>query len=182
MAGQWIQANVTGTYAVNPDCTFAIALTDAGGNTQKFSGVLVGQASAATILQTDAGTGISGTLRALRGFCQNSDVAGSFGLQYTGSSLAVANAAYSSVGVVSFDGQGNLTASETRFNGGTSSQAQSSGTIVVNPDCSFTMTLTSVSPSGGSMNFFGIAGADEKQLLIVQADAATAATGSMSSQ
>ena len=181
MAGQWIQGNVAGTYVVNTDCTFSFAIADSSGNTENFSGVLTGQSSAAMVLQTDPGSGVSGALKSARGLCQTSDLFGSFGIQYSGTSLP-ANSAYSSVGVVTLDGQGNLAAAETRFSAGTSSQVQSAGSIVVNSDCSFTMTLSSVSPSGGAMNFFGIASADNKQLLIVQSDAATAVTGAMTSQ
>jgi hypothetical protein len=181
MAGYWIQGNVAGTYVVNTDCTFLFALTDSAGNTEHFSGVLTGQSSAAVVLQTDAGTGVSGALKSVRGLCQTSDISGSFGLQYAGTSLP-ANSPYSSVGVVSLDGQGNFAASETRFSGGSGSQVQSTGTIIVNSDCSFTIALSSVSPSGGAMNFFGIASIDNKQLLIVQSDVATAVTGTMTSQ
>jgi hypothetical protein len=143
--------------------------------------VLTGQSSAATVLQTDLGSGVSGTLKTARGLCQTPDLFGSFDLQYSGTTLP-SNAPYSSIGVVTLDAQGNLTAAESRFSAGASSQMQSTGSIVVNSDCSFTMTLSSVSPSGGAMNFFGIASADNKQLLIVQPDAATAVTGSMTSQ
>jgi hypothetical protein len=181
MAGQWIQGNVSGTYVVNTDCTFSFAITDSNGNMQNFSGVLTGQSSAAMVLQTDPGTGVSGTLKSARGLCQTSDISGSFGIQYAGTALP-ANSPYNSVGVITLDGQGNLTAAETRFSAGSSSQVQSAGSIVVNSDCSFTMALSSVSTSGGAMNFFGIASADNKQLLIVQSDAATAVTGTMTSQ
>jgi hypothetical protein len=182
MAGQWLQGNITGTYTVNTDCTFSFALTDAGGNTETFSGTLVSQSRSAMILQMDAGSGVSGTLQSVRGICQTSDLSGAFGLQYAGTTVGTSNSPYSSVGVVSLDGQGNLTAAENRFGGGSSSQVQSVGTMVVNPDCSFTMALSSVSATGGALNFFGIAIADNKQLLIVQSDAATAVTGTMAMQ
>jgi hypothetical protein len=44
------------------------------------------------------------------------------------------------------------------------------------------MALSPMSVAGGATNFFGIASGDNKQLLIVQSDAATAVTGTMSSQ
>lgn len=182
MAGQWLQGNITGTYIVNTDCTFSLALTDSSGNTENFGGTLVGHASSGIVLQTDAGSGVSGILNSVRGMCLPSDLSGTFGLQYAGTSIALSNSPYSSVGVVSLDGQGNLTAAETRFSGGTSSQVQSTGTIVVNPDCSFTMVLSSTAASAGATNFFGIASANNTQLLIVQSDAATAVTGAMTSQ
>jgi hypothetical protein len=182
MAGQWLQGNVTGTYTVNNDCTFSLALMDSSGNMENFGGVLVGQARSAMVLQTDLGSGVSGTLKSVRGVCQTSDLPGTFGLQYAGTSIGPSNSPYSSVGVVSLDGLGDLTAAESRFSGGSTSQVQSIGTIVVNPDCSLNMSLTSISGSGGTMNFFGIASADSKQLLIVESDAATAVTGTMTSQ
>jgi hypothetical protein len=182
MAGQWLQGNITGTYIVNTDCTFSLALTDSSGNTENFGGTLVGHASSGIVLQTDAGSGVSGTLKSVRGLCLPSDLFGTFGLQYSGTSIGLSNSPYSSVGLVSLDGQGNLTAAETRFSGGSSSQVQSTGTIVVNPDCSFTMVLSSTAGSAGAMNFFGIASANNTQLLIVQSDAATAVTGAMTSQ
>jgi hypothetical protein len=87
IAGQWIQGNVRGTYVVNTDCTFSFAMTDSNGNTQNFSGVLTGQSSAAMVLQTDPGSGVSGTLKSARGLCQTPDLFGSFGLQYSGTTL-----------------------------------------------------------------------------------------------
>jgi hypothetical protein len=182
MAGQWLQGNITGTYTVNTDCTFSFALTDAGGTTENFAGILVSQSRSAMILQMDAGSGVSGTLKSVRGICQTSDLSGTFGLHYAGTTVGASSSPYSSVGVVSLDGQGNLTAAESRFGGGSSSQVQSIGTMVVNSDCSFTMALSSVSASGGAMNFFGIAVTDNQQLLIVQSDAATAVTGMMAAQ
>jgi hypothetical protein len=121
MAGQWTQGNVTGAYTVNTDCTFSVALTDAKGNTENFGGVLVAQSNSALVMQTDAGTGVTGALKSTRGLCQTSDLFGSYGLQYSGTSLAM-SAPYSSVGLITFDGQGNVTTAETRYNAGTSSQ------------------------------------------------------------
>jgi hypothetical protein len=59
-------------------------LTDGGGNTETFGGILVNQSGSAVILQMDAGSGDSGTLKSVRGTCQTSDLSGTFGLQYAG--------------------------------------------------------------------------------------------------
>jgi len=178
IAGQWLQGNLTGTYTVNFDCTFSLALTDAAGNTENYSGVLVGQASSGVILQTDAGTGVSGTMSAARSYCQTADLFGAFGLQYSGTA---GNAPYSSVGVITFDGQGNVTAQESRFSNGTMSQVQSAGTVTVNLDCSFTMSLLPAT-GGTAVSLFGIADADYKHMHIVQSDARTAVSGLLSVQ
>ncbi len=180
MAGQWIMANVSGAYTVNTDCTFTMLVTDSNNNTENFGGVLINQGSSGIILQTDAGAGISGSLKATRGVCQTSDLFGSYGLSYSGA-LAGGSPA-SSVGVVTLDGQGNVTAAETRFSGGSSFQVQSTGSIVVNADCTFTISVASTSNTGGALNFFGIAVADNKQLQIVRSDAATAISGVLSAQ
>jgi hypothetical protein len=176
--GQWLQGNVTGTYTVNFDCTFSLALTDAAGTNENYSGVLVDQASSALILQTDAGTGVSGTLSAARSYCQTGDLFGAFGLHYSGTA---GNAPYSSVGVITFDGQGNASAQESRFSQGAMSQVQSAGTVTVNLDCSFTVSLSPVA-NGTAVSLFGIADADYKHLRIVQSDAGTAVSGLLSVQ
>jgi hypothetical protein len=179
IGGQWLQGNLTGTYAVNFDCTFSLALTDGMGNLENYSGVMVNQATSGLILQTDAGTGVSGTFSAARTYCQTTDLFGAFGIQYTGSA---AKSPFSSVGVMTFDGQGNVTTVESRFTQGSSSQVQSAGTVTVNQDCSFNVSLSSPSVAGGTMNLFGIADADYKHLHVIQSDANTAVSGVLSSQ
>jgi len=179
IGGQWLQGNLTGTYTVNFDCTFSLALTDANGNPENYSGVMVNQATSSLILQTDVGTGVSGTFSAARNYCKTTDLFGAFGLQYTGSAV---KSPFSSIGVMTFDGQGNVTTVESRFTQGSSSQVQSVGTITVNPDCSFNVSLSSPSVAGGTMNLFGIADADYKHLHVIQSDANTAVSGVLSSQ
>jgi hypothetical protein len=68
--GVWQQSAVSGSYAVNDDCTASFALRDAAGNAQRFTGVVVVPGSSAVVLVTEAGTGESGTLRRLSGLCQ----------------------------------------------------------------------------------------------------------------
>lgn len=176
LQGSWLQGNVIGTYTVNPDCSAAFSLTDASGNTENFGGTLVGQGDSAMILQTDAGTGVSGVLKRTRGFCQISDLSGSFGFQYAGIVVGPSNSPYSSVGILSLDGQGNVTTQESRYRSGTYAQISSSGTITINPDCTAAVTLSS---TGSSMNFWGVVSFDQKQLLLVQSDAGTATSATV---
>jgi hypothetical protein len=133
-------------------------------------------------LQTDSGTGVSGLIRRLRGFCQTSDVFGSFGLQYAGTTVGSVNSPYGSVGIASLDGQGNVTTSESRYSVGSYTQVASTGTITINSDCSAAMTLSTNGGTGASLNFQGIVSFDRKQLFLVQSDAGTATTGSFIAQ
>jgi hypothetical protein len=177
--GQWLQGNITGTYNVNDDCSVAFAVMDISGNTQNLSGIVVAQGSSVLLLQTDAGAGVSGKLQPLKSFCQTSDLSGTFGVQYAGT--VANNAAFSSTGLLSLDGQGDVTATEWRLNGGASSQVTSTGTIAVNPDCSASLTLISTS-DGSAVNLSGLLSLDEKQIFFVESDAGTAVTGSAIAQ
>ena len=174
--GLWAQGNLTGSYSVNDDCTVSFSLTDSAGNSQNFAGVVAGQGSTALVLQTDANTGITGTIKRLRGFCDVS-LAGTFGLQYAASGGSGAT----STGVISFDGQGNAAATESRFAGGTASQVASSGTIAINPDCTASLLLVSLT-DGSAVNFAGIVSADYSQISLVRSDPGSVATGAVIAQ
>jgi len=175
LQGVWLQSNVSGTYAVNADCSASLSITDSNGNTENFSGTLVGQGDSAMVLQTDPGTGVAGVLKRVRGSCQTSDLFGTFGLQYSGSVVA-SSSPYSSVGIISLDGQGNATTNESRFSSGTYASASATGTIAINPDCTAALTL---STDTASANFWGIVSFDQKQVLLVQSDAGTTATATL---
>ncbi len=176
--GTWLQGAVSGSYNVNDDCSFSITMTDSNNQTENFGGIVVGQGNSAVLLQTDAGTGVSGTMKMVRGFCQTGDLAGTYGLQYSGTVLGATPAMVSSVGIFNFDGQGDVAATESRF--GAAAQVTSSGTITVNPDCTAQITITPA--SGTAMNFFGILSQDEKQILMVQSDTGNAVSGMLVQQ
>jgi hypothetical protein len=179
--GMWLQGSISGQYTVNSDCTASFTLTDATGAMENFYGVVVGQGDTTLIIQTDAGTGVFGALKKARGFCQVSDLAGTFGIQYSGTTVSTGTP-YSSVGVLVLDGQGDISATESRFSAGASSTVLSSGSIVINPDCSATLSLSSTGAAPSSMTLSGILSLDEKQLLFVQSDAGSTAGGSLTAQ
>lgn len=179
--GMWLQGNISGQYVVNQDCTAQFTLADPTGVTGNFSGVVVGQGDTVFVLETDNGTGVSGVFKRTRGFCQTSDLSGTFGIQYSGSTVG-AGSPYSSVGILTLDGQGNVSGTESRFSSGAASQVNSSGSITVNPDCSAVITLTSTDAAAKSYTFAATLSFDNKQLLLVQSDAGTAATGTMVAQ
>jgi hypothetical protein len=174
--GQWQQGSVTGTFNVNNDCTASFALTDAGGNTQNFAGVVIRHGDAALVLQTDAATGVSGTLSRVRAFCQTSDLVGAFGLQH-----ATQAGGSSSTGVLVFDGQGGVTALESRYNAGAAAQVASTGTVAINTDCSVGLTLVS-QVDGTAVNFLGMVSADDSHLFLVRTDPWGVSSGSAVAQ
>ena len=176
--GTWAEGPITGVYTVNGDCSTSFTLTDAGGGIQNFSGVLVNQGDSAVLLQTDPGTGISATLRRSRNSCQTSDLIGSLGFQSAGTLLGTAPAAYSSVGMFNLDGQGDVTAIETRFINGSDAQVTSSGTITVNLDCTVTMMLSPLSGSADQVNLRGVIVNNEREMLLVRTDAGTVVSAS----
>jgi hypothetical protein len=173
---------VTGSYTVNDDCTSVFVLTDTEGNTEHFSGAIVGQGDSMLVLSTNSGSSVSGVLARTRNFCQTTDLAGSFGIQYQGSLAEPSGAQLSSVGLIALDGQGGVSASELRSVGGVYSQVLSSGTIEIAADCSATISLSPVGSAGAAVNFLGILNADGRRLLLLGSDAGTAVSGSIVAQ
>jgi hypothetical protein len=178
--GAWSDGTITGAYAVNLDCTMSLSLVDSSGDTQSFTGAIVGQGRGAVLIQTDAGTGVSATLQSTRSWCTATpELAGTFGFSTTGSTLGTNGAAYSSVGLLSLDGQGNASATESRFTSGASTQVTSTGSITVNADCSVAIALTSTGAPATTMNFRGYMVSDTSQIVLIQSDADTAVRGTV---
>ena len=178
--GAWSDGTITGTYTVNLDCTMSLSLVDSSGDTQTFTGAIVGQGRSAVLIQTDTGTGVSATLQSTRSWCTAApELAGTFGFSTNGSTLGTTGAAYSSVGLLSLDGQGNATATESRFTGGASTQVTSTGTITINADCSVAIALTSTGATATTMNFRGYMVSDTSQIVLIQSDANTAVLGTV---
>jgi hypothetical protein len=191
LRGSWLQGAITGSYSVDSDCSATLTLTDASGASSNYAGAVVGQGDSVFVIQTDDGAGISGFARKTRGFCQTSDVAGTFGIQYSGNTADVLRRGthllqpgnpYSSAGIVTLDGQGGANAVESRFANGTYALKTSTGLIVINDDCSATLTLTTADADATIVSFAAMLSADSKQFLLVQSDAGMAATGTMSAQ
>jgi len=170
---------VTGAYNVNDDCTVSITLTDSSGGTQHFDGVVVNRGDGVNLLQTDAGVGLSGSLRLARGFCQTSDIGGSFGFKSAGTILN--SGPFDSIGSITLDGQGNVTALESRYSAGAYSQVASAGSITVNPDCSLNLTLAS-NADGSLVNFRGIILNSAKEMFLLRSDDSTIVTGNVTAQ
>lgn len=181
--GAWADGVFTGTYTVSPDCTMSMALIDAAGATQSFTGAIVSQGRGAVLIQTDAGTGVSATLQRTSNWCMASpELAGTFGFSTVGSTVGANGAAYSSVGLLSLDGQGAAAATETRFVNGVSSQVTSTGALTINVDCSISMALTSTGTPATVTNFRGYLASEVGQIVLIQSDANTAVRGAVAVQ
>ena len=179
--GSWVQGNVTGSYTVNQDCTAALVLTDDSGDTENYGGVVVNAGESMIVVETDPGAAVSGAMRPARGNCQTSDMAGTFGIQASGSD---ANGTFSSTGVVALDGLGDATAAEWRLSGASYSPVASVGSFAINPDCSSALALTS-QVDGSTLNYFGLIVYQQTgipQLWLVRSDAGAAVTGTVTAQ
>ncbi len=176
--GAWSEGPLTGTYSINDDCSASFTLTDSSGGTQHFDAVVLNQGDSASLLQTDKGVGVSGSLRRARGSCQTSDLIGTYGIRNNGSLRD--SGAFTSIGKISVDDQGNVTATESRFSGGAYSQVTSTGTIAVNLDCTLTLSLAST-VDGSLANFRGMM-TSARELMLVQSDDGASVTGNVTAQ
>ena len=83
------------------------------------------------------------------------------------------------VGVVNFDGNGNLTSTESHsFNGFIVPEAHYTGTYTMNANCSGTMTLTSVEQGFTTVQKFAVT-EDNKEIHYVVADDGVVSSGVM---
>jgi len=117
------------------------------------------------------------------GVCTLQTLRGSFG--FTGQGFVTGSSAlpapicafvlFANIGVVTFDGQGNLFASDTFSFGGKIGQETFSGPYTVNPNCTGSMTLT-FSPGGGTGHFDFVLDDHAKEVRVIAKDAGQAIT------
>jgi hypothetical protein len=129
---------VTGTYTVNPNCSFTLY----GMPYSPLDGVFVNNFTELLFVTGQGGFVGSGSgAKTSSAVCNNESPAGSWGytLQgYVGSSTAN----FAAVGILIFDGAGHLTSPTTWVSyGATSSQPGITGTYTVYNDCTFSMQL-----------------------------------------
>jgi hypothetical protein len=86
--------------------------------------------------------------------CSNVDVAGTWGYSETGTAIIydqngkpLSTVPYASVGRYTIDRHGNLSGARNASSGGTIVSATITGTAIVNPDCTGTLTLSFWDPS-----------------------------------
>ena len=156
--GSLTQWQIAGSYSVNPDCTVAIALADSAGSQRNLNGVLVSGGDRAYLARVDSGFALSGAIERARNSCTAADFSGTYGFRRSGSTLsagAVALAASSvptvdSVGVITADGNGSFTMTESLAGSGSSNWSASTGTYAVGDDCSVTLTFDSAAAASAA--------------------------------
>ena len=139
-----------GTYAVKSNGTGTIKFTT-GTNPPQFAITLnstaAGVAHGVQLLQTNDSSNevVSGTAllqSTTAGKYSVANVKGNFGFQWNEWTADVNNSQEGCVGIVSFDGKGNLKGSQKNMSGGVLKTGTFTGTYTVNPDGSGSMSMT----------------------------------------
>jgi uncharacterized protein (TIGR03437 family) len=156
----------SGTYSLQSNCVGTIAITSGDtatyaleAYTQPGSAIV---ASGFAVVGSDSSYAFNGTGSAQPATCPTAIAAGAHEFNATGSGLSGASVASTLdvAGMLTFDGQGNVTASWTQVSNLTATQVSATGTYVVGAGClasatltdtannkySFSMSLTSASP------------------------------------
>lgn len=137
----------TGTYTVTPDCKVSVALTDPMGS-YHFVGMIMGQGMQQEVhlMYTDPFWVLSGMFRRTpRRGCSQASLRGKYllfgqGLASIPNLPPLLPAAH--VGIMTADGQGNLSGNDTLNIAGTVAPDTFTGTYTVNLDCTYSATIT----------------------------------------
>jgi hypothetical protein len=135
----------TATYAVNSDCTGSMTSTNGNAN---LSFVIVSGGAELSFIDIDAGNTWTMDAKPTPSGCSNATLIGNYGFVFTGFNSKRNNRArelpFDVVGVIAFDGAGNISASFTgSFDGGIfTTTTPDVGTYSVNSDCTFTLSDT----------------------------------------
>lgn len=178
IVGIWSQGPVVGQYTVSEDCTFGLTLTDASGSVQHFDGVLTRMGESASILQTDAGTGVSGVMQRADAFCDGSGLPSRLKLQTSGA--IVGSGGHNSIGALQIGEEGTVSAVESRFQNGTITRVSSTGNLTVNLDC--TVSLNLGSSDGVAMRYEGLLVGGGRELMLVRSDTGVIVSGEATGQ
>ncbi len=113
--------------------------------------------------------------------CRNATIAGSFGIQTTGTILErgpVQPGLFASNGLFNFNGNGNFSTKQTISFNGTIAPFEASGTYEVESDCTLTATITEES-TGTQVSVNGVIVKRGEEILIIQTDPNTVITGTL---
>ena len=135
----------TGTYLVNPDCTYSdsVPSTDSNG-----AGIITGEGTEQEVhfVYTGGSVLAAGTLKKIRPFaCSEHSVKGRFGLFGEGTFAPAGTPLLANhVGIVTFDGFGHFYGQETvNVGGAPTTQTNFTGTYTVTSDCTVTAEIVS---------------------------------------
>ena len=113
--------------------------------------------------------------------CSNATIAGSFGVQTTGTILEGGPGQpglFASNGLFNFGDNGNLSTRQTISFNGTIVPFEASGTYDVEQDCTLTVTITEPS-TGTQVSVNGVIVERGTEILIIQTDPNTVITGTL---
>lgn len=113
--------------------------------------------------------------------CRNATIAGSFGIQTTGTLLEGGPGQpglFASNGLINFDGNGNLSTKQTISFNGTIVPFQASGTYEVEEDCTLTIQFTDES-TDTQVTASGVIVERGTEILIIETDQNTVVTGTL---
>ena len=142
--GAIVPGTFTGTYGVNPDCTYSDEFTPLPGFVVHHAGTITGAGVSLQIdyIYTDAGLVISGTTRKAPPWgCSVASFRGTYAHFGQGTVTAQLPALppppllWDHSGTVTFDGKGNFSGGGTESVNGTAVPLTFTGTYTVNPDC-----------------------------------------------
>lgn len=111
--------------------------------------------------------------------CRNATIAGSFGIQTTGTlfeGAPVPSGLFASTGLINFDGNGNSNTRQTLSLNGTIVPSQASGTYKVEEDCTLTAKFIDEA-SGAQLTINGVIVKRGTEILIISTDPYTVVTG-----
>lgn len=113
--------------------------------------------------------------------CTNATIAGSYGIQTTGTILEGGPAQpglFASNGLINFDGNGKSSTSQTISFNGTIVPFKASGTYEVEDDCTFTAKFTD-EDTGAQITTSGVIVKRGTEILLIETDANTVITGTL---
>jgi len=113
--------------------------------------------------------------------CSNTTIAGSYGIQTTGTILAGGPGQpglFASNGLFNFNGNGNFSTKQTISFNGTIAPFEGAGTYEVEEDCTLTATITEES-TGTQVSVNGVIVKRGEEILIIQTDPNTVITGTL---
>lgn len=159
-AAQTNTASFTGTYSSNPDGTGSLTITNDSGTSLTFAMVIADGGQGLLLAMTNLGGGGSASHTAISGVARAAYVGGPMKGSYAAELTNTPAPAGTALGVLTFDGAGNVTLSATFVGGGESSTQPSvqtktyMGTYTSNPDGSGAINLGNPAPfvitDGGS--------------------------------
>ena len=162
LAGTVLSENYGGTYVIGSDCVASVILQIPFPGSPApvpfhFSGMLANEGHTMNLILVDPqGTDLRIVLQKQRKTtCAADDLNGDYAFNLGGTVISWAQTPpglFATVGKVTFDGAGNLTASVNTSYGGTIKAETFSGTYEMDPNCSFNASLTGSAESG----WFGV--------------------------